>query len=55
MNRYKVYDREDQFIRRVFADTPEKALAKAKELQGRSKQKVWYVVHEPMAEITRGD
>ena len=29
MKRYKVYDREDKFIRRVFADTPEKALAKA--------------------------
>jgi len=53
MKRFAVFDSYDRFLRRVFAFTPDEALAKVKKLPG-GLEAAW-VKEEPMAQVTRGD
>ena len=54
MKRYAAYDRSNIPIHRVYANRPREALAKIHEhlMPG---GRIWYVVEDPMAQITRGD
>ncbi len=70
MKRYAAYDRRGKFAIRVFADRPREALVKSKRIQkairttaARHREMLttpgssrpWFVVEDPMAQVTRGD